>query len=158
MARTPNANTIAVLEAEEEEILAAVVAGDTINVIARRYKVCRRSVYNWIRAGGRERQARFDEARRESAAGLAEEAMEILDAPESAKDPATASMARERAKHRQWLASKYDRATFGEQPAQINVGFNVGALHLEALRQHGSAQLPVADVRLLDDGGDESAN
>jgi hypothetical protein len=36
---------------------------------------------------------------------------------------------------RTWLASKYDRATFGNDAAQVNVQLNMGQLHLDALRR-----------------------
>lgn len=95
-------------------------------------------------------------ARALAADSLVEEAGEILD------DLAGTEMTREevalaktRADHRTWLASKWNRPVYGADQAQVNVALNLPGLHLEALRLRAQSVplLPLAgpDVEVVSD-------
>lgn len=79
------------------------------------------------------RRALLVQSRKDSAPALAEKAVEILDEADNDRD--AINLAKAQADIRTWLASKYDRQTFGNDAAQVNVQLNLGQLHLDALRQ-----------------------
>jgi hypothetical protein len=80
--------------------------------------------------GGREMLA---QARAEAAHALAEESVELAD--DVSEDKQAIAKAKLQSDNRQWLASKWNRKAYG-QDAQIAVNtYNLGALHIDALRQ-----------------------
>ena len=80
----------------------------------------------------------YARARAASAASMADDAQALLDKAQ----PGDIAVAREQAKIRQWLAGKYDRTTYGDAAAQVNVQVNLGAQHLDALRVRTVQPLP----------------
>jgi hypothetical protein len=119
----------------------------------------RQSLYKWLHRTP-ERWARFQVARRESAAALLEEGLEILDDPENQTDNARVSAAKNRAHFRSMLAGFYNREEYGEGPKH-QVQVNIGTLHLDALRAKGGPPprslpapvpaLPPVDAEIVED-------
>lgn len=144
--------TMASLEAaDEDEIMGLIADGQTIGSLGKRYGVSRRTFYNWINAGGKERRAKIEAAKKEAAESHVDKAEEIL----LAADPATIQVAKEQANHFRWKATKLDRDTWGEKPANLNVSLDIGSLHLDALRQAASLprlNVPTIEAELVDDG------
>lgn len=161
-ARKPRGTSAALDETGEADVFTRVADGDTMAAIAADHGITRQTVYAWIKAGGPERQAAFDAARRVSAEVAVEEAQQILDDAENVDTAAKASIARARSDFRRWLASVRDRSTYGEKGVQVNVGINLGALHLDALRARGSASAlaseseagPIIDAELIEEDDD----
>jgi hypothetical protein len=80
-----------------------------------------------------ERIRAFREAKKLAATLYAEEAMSIADHVPADRDEI--SKARERINVRRWMASAWDRETFGEEKGDVNVNvLNLADLHLDALR------------------------
>lgn len=65
---------------------------------------------------------------------LVEEGQEILDELDGEPSKERIAAAKARAEYRQWRASKYDRAKYGADVAQVNVAVSLPGQHLEALR------------------------
>jgi hypothetical protein len=101
--------------------------GPTITGLARWLGVSRAMLYSWV-TGTEERKRALTLARKDSASTMADEALHILDTAGSLDS----SRANSRAQLRKWLASVYDRATFGQQPAGPVVAISVGSMHLQA--------------------------
>lgn len=98
----------------------------TVLSLSRHLGVSRPMVYDWL-TGTPERKRALALAREDSAATLADQALELLDNATIAE----ASLANSRANFRKWLASVYDRAGFGQQTAPA-VAINVAHMHLAA--------------------------
>lgn len=62
---------------------------------------------------------------------MVEESLQIVDA--EALTSVDVSRAASRAKSRQWIAGKYNRAAYGES-REPTVSISIGSLHLDALR------------------------
>jgi transposase-like protein len=98
-------------------ILDRLRSGETVKAIADTYGVSRGMIYLWKKMGGESRADAWEEARKDSAEALLEDAGEILDdlavpgENGEAPDPSNAqvSVARERAGHRRYLAEKFNR-------------------------------------------------
>jgi hypothetical protein len=138
-------------EAGEDAIFDAIATGEPLGKIAKKYGLCRDSVYNWIKAGGPAREERWNEAKVRSADALAEQAGEVLDEAVDVTTSAGASIARARSDYRRWLA-QVRSAEYRDQPA-VAV-FNLGELHLDALRTIKSlnrAPGPVQDAEVIED-------
>lgn len=135
---------------DEEDVFERLAGGEPTSSIATSYGLSVRSLFRWRKNGGEERQGRWDEAMRESASALVEQAGEILDDLEgsstSGLTPAMVALAGKRADHRRWMAERRDPEAFGDKAPTIT--FNVGALHLDALRQVGSMNRPPARALL----------
>jgi hypothetical protein len=128
----------------EDPILERVEAGETLKEIGLDYGVSRSTMYRWT-AVTDERKARYQDARKIAAGALVEEAIEILDEA-SIDSKAGVQKAKAQADIRRWVAGRYDKETFGDDPKGPTVQVNIGALHLDALRQHASpASLPVQE-------------
>lgn len=83
---------------------------------------------------GREHaESELRSARSRASHSLAEEALDLVDAP--ATDSVAVQRARNRAHSRYWLAERYNPERFG-QSKQTNVSISLGVLHLDALRAH----------------------
>jgi Bacteriophage Sf6, terminase small subunit-like len=76
---------------------------------------------------------RVREARKVGATALADQALEIADRPASSTAEVQAN--RLAVDTRRWIASSFDRATFGDAPPKVEVAVSFGQLHLDALRQ-----------------------
>lgn len=74
------------------------------------------------------------DARSEGSHGMAESAVEIIDTP--AENKVEAAQRKTQAEIRLRLAGFWNRAEYGEQKGpQVNVNFDMGQMHLDALRQ-----------------------
>jgi transcriptional regulator with XRE-family HTH domain len=131
--------------------------GKTHKQIADVLGCMRSSVTRWLNATQERKQAHAD-SRVHASEGLAESALEIADdlAGASKEEIAAAKLQIET---RQWLAAVWNRDRYGKDTAAVQI--NIGSLHLEALRQAGSAA-PVlvspsapslSDARLVDPSG-----
>ena len=92
---------------------------------------------------GPEADRRLNEARKQGAHAMVEEAREIVDNAPVQRD--AINHAKMRADARTWLASRFNREAFGEQ-RNVQVSVSPGQLHLQAL-QHRAAR--EAEARLL---------
>ncbi len=135
-------------------VCARVESGTTTKALCRELtaKIGRDLTYDQLRRFltaryGSERVAgALDTARTRASHCLAEEALEIVDAP--AYDSVTVQQARAKANQRNWLASRYNPEQYGQQRtgANVSVQLNVSTLHLEALQRADSQALPVTDT------------
>jgi hypothetical protein len=80
-----------------------------------------------------EGRAMLAQARKIAASALAEETVDILENADETKEALT--KAKLRAENNRWLASKYDRETYGESAPQVALSFDIGQLHIDAMRQ-----------------------
>ena len=128
----------------EAVIFDRIADGETITAICRTYSVSRRMIYNWIHAGGEDREHGWKLAKELSAEAHAEKAGEVLeDVAGGIITTADVSLAGKRSAYHQWLAGKRNRKEFGEDAGKVNVQVNVLAdLHLDALRKAGSMTSP----------------
>ena len=76
-------------------------------------------------------EARLKASRARASHSMAEQAIQLVDAP--ADSNVDVSRAASRARTRQWLAEKWNRAEYGQQ-RDVSVSISVGSLHLDALR------------------------
>ncbi len=133
-----------------------VADGYSLRDIAAEHLDCSRwLLMRWIHADP-DREACYQEAKREGAAALVEEGKTLLD---TADEHSTAAVqkARFRADYRKWSAGVLDRQSFGppDHRTSLNV-LNIQELHLAALQASGGpdAQFPEAptDVPHLEPG------
>lgn len=82
-------------------------------------------------------KAAYLEARKAASHVWADEAKQIADDVDEDRD--AIAKARLQIDQRNLLASKYNRETFGNDAAQVNVQINMGQLHLDALRRRAVA-------------------
>lgn len=147
------------IEAEggDAVVFQEIAAGKTIREVmaARGYE--RDQWYCWIQAGGEARRAAWEQAKLASADALVEQAGEILDQAAEVTNSARATIAKERAAYRRWLASCRDQEAYGDRAGGAQVVLNIGQLHLDALRRCGSMSLrpkaPPLDAEIIG-GGD----
>jgi len=138
-------------EGGDEVVLSRVAAGERIKDIMADYGLSRTMFYQWVHANP-EREQAYVIAQRLKAETLVEEAQAILDDKEPVLTSAEVKVRQDRARFRQWLASKLDRETYGEQPAvQVGVTVNAGAQHLDALRHHGRMPIEEAEYSVEED-------
>lgn len=124
----------------DEIIFRRIASGELVTDIMESYGYSRDMMYQWINQGGEARRQAFEDAKRQSAEALAEQAGRIIDAAADATSTAAVMVARERMGYRKWLAGIRDRETFGER-AGAEIQVNIGQLHLDALRARGSVRL-----------------
>jgi hypothetical protein len=125
----------------EDVVCALVAAGEPMTEIARQLSKTAEinlsvNVLSGWMASDPKRKAALAQARKDSAPILVEQAMELIDGADEDRD--AIAKAKAQADMRQWMASKYDRATFGNDAAQVNLQFNMGQLHLDALRSRAA--------------------
>ena len=133
--------------------------GNSLSTIAAEHLECSRwSLSRWVHEDP-DREAYYDEARREGAAAMVEEGKNLLD---TADEQSTAGVqkARFRADFRKWYAGVVDRQSFGPPDRRTSVNIlSIEHLHLSALQALGGPDaqelLPEesADVRRLEPGG-----
>lgn len=88
-------------------------------------------------------ESALSRARARGAHALAENALELVDAP--AGDQTEVSRAASRARVRHWTAERWNRGEFaGQQAASVSI--SIGTLHLDALRAPKSIALPSEPV------------
>lgn len=133
-----------------------VANGETLTAIAPDYDVSRPYLRDVLTEGD-VRLDLFLSAQRSAAFALAEQGMQIIDNASTISREDIAK-AKERAHYRQWLASKLDRETFGDQPlVQINDQRSFGSMFLEALKApapkqqlpSGPPALPVLEAHVI---------
>lgn len=124
---------------------------EDLEEIARFYGASLRTVNEWRKAT-QERQDAWSEALEVSSHALAAEGKRIMDhlhakhsgldaqnRPKERLESAWVAMESKRSDQRMKLAAARNPAAYGERPqVQINQQFNLGALHLEALKAAGS--------------------
>lgn len=108
-------------------LLAQVAEGRTLTQLAQDLGVSRQILSGFLNSDQHREGLRF--ARAQAADILAEDSVSISDAA----TPQDVQVAKLRTDIRRWLASKWYRELYGEQPA-ANVNINLGQLHLDALR------------------------
>ena len=150
-----------------EYIIGRIANGETLLGITRDLKTSRYTVWRYINLTS-ERAERYAKARRDGAAALAEEAIEIADGADD-MHPAGVQKAKLQVDSRKWLAGVHDREGYGEQPKAAGQQINIGVMHLHALQAHGGpdaqASLPrpkqiITDAEIVedDDGQVEQAS
>lgn len=80
-----------------------------------------------------EGRAMLAQARELAAHELAEETVDILDRAD--EDKSALMKAKLRAENNRWLASKWNRKDYGETPPTVALSFDIGQLHIDAMRQ-----------------------
>ncbi len=142
-------------EGGDSVVLDRVADGVALTQIAKDLGVGRETLRRWCNKTPARKQAYLD-AKSAAAGALVEEAGQILDDASVESGPHI-QKARSRAEHRRWLASKRDRAQYGEDAKlQIGVALDLSGLHLSALREVGhmpqGEEIPVAESELLSEG------
>ena len=148
-------------------IISRIANGATLLAITRELRVSRYLMWRYINLTS-ERAERYAKARRDGAAALAEEAIEIADGADD-MHPAGVQKAKLQVDSRKWLAGVHDREGYGEQPKAAGQQINIGVMHLHALQAHGGpdaqASLPrpkqiITDAEIVedDDGHQEQAS
>lgn len=133
-----------------------IADGHSLRDIAAEHFNCSRwALHRWIHKDP-DREARYQEAKREGAAAMVEEGKALLD---DANEQSTAGVqkARFRADYRKWYAGVVDRKSFGPPDHRAPVNISVEHLHLGALQATGgpdAQKLPEgsADVPRLEPG------
>jgi transposase-like protein len=124
---------------ENEAIYAVahwLMDGKTVKALGTHLKVSSGLLYSWINRT-EDRKNAVDEARKICAHVLVDEAGEILD---SATNPSI-SVDRERARFKQWLASRFNRPAYGEDKAPP-IAIHFGDLHIAAMERASQLGLP----------------
>ncbi len=115
-------------------------SGERISEIMDGYGLSRGMWYNWLKAGGADRKAAYEEAKTDSADAYADKAEDTLVDERLAIAPTNAevSLANSKSKFYQWLAGKRNRAAYGDDAlVALNVTQNIGSMHLSALLEGG---------------------
>lgn len=121
----------------EERIFDLLLSGATMSDVAREVDCSRGLLYQWMHLD-EERWESYQESRRLGAYSMTDEALEILDG----SNAESIQVDRERAKMRQWMAERANRADFGKEP-KTQVTLNLGAIHLTAIK-NTSAEIAAA--------------
>lgn len=113
-----------------EDCIARIACGDSVRALAAENDIPVTTFWRWLM---QEYGAEVAAARKAVAALLADQILDAADRVEAGElNPKAAQAA---ASIRQWLASRYDRDTFGDKSrVDLNVS-SVQQMHLEALRQ-----------------------
>jgi len=113
-------------------IFDAVSSGRSLKAIAAALGVSRPVLSAWCNAAVRRESYR--QARQAAADALVEEGLAIAD---GVRDPSEVPGAKLRSDFRKWMAARMNADSWGEQRG-ASIEINLGALHLEALRNHSS--------------------
>ena len=97
-------------------IISRIANGATLLAITRELRVSRYLMWRYINLTS-ERAERYTKARRDGAAALAEEAIEIADGADD-MHPAGVQKDKLQVDSRKWLAGVHDREGYGEAPRQ----------------------------------------
>ena len=111
-----------------EVIAERVASGETLAAIADELGCRRENLVRWLYSD-EDRATLIREARARAADALVEQTIAIADTA----SPAEAQLARLRIDTRQWIASRWNRAEYGQDKTPA-VQINLGSLHLDALR------------------------
>ncbi len=135
-----------------------IADGHSLRELAADFDCSRWLLQRWLREDP-DREACYEEAKREGAAAMVEEGKELLDTADE-KSTAGVQKARFRAEYRKWYAGVLDRQSFGppDRRTSININ-NIEHLHLAALQAQGGPDVQLADVPadvpLLESGDSE---
>lgn len=107
---------------------------------------------------GAEVTRRMNDARVEGAHAMVEDAAEIVDNARADKD--SIALAKLRSDSKNFLASRWNRAAYGEPKAGIALQVNLGSAFLDSLRRANQAQLDSrrSPAFRSDSGAEESAH
>lgn len=112
------------------DCIARIACGDSIRALAAENDIPINTFWHWIT---KEHGGEVAAARKVVAAQLADQMKESADRVEDGElNPKAAQTA---ASIRQWLASRYDRETFGDKSSVDVTHKGISGLHLEAIRQ-----------------------
>jgi transposase-like protein len=125
------------LEGYAEFIFDELDKGETQSAIAREIGVMQSSLSRWLNAN-QERKQSLAESRAHASHRLAEETLAIADEAANAGSAHEVAAAKLRIETRRHLAGVWNREQYGEQQ-RGQVVVNIGALHLDALRQASQA-------------------
>ena len=146
-------------EGGDDVILDRIATGEKMRLIAADYDCSPRLIYQW-RDRSKERKAAWLDARKIAAHGMAEEAIDIVDEAKPTTS-AEATMIKERAGNRKWLAELWNREEYGAGKQVLDVNLNVGDLHLAALTAGGAhptpqieQEIPEAEIEILPSDGE----
>jgi len=134
-------------------IFERIAAGEALSKIAKDYDCSRHTMYKLLHKKDA-LWTLFQEARRESAMALAEEATDIVDdlASRVGVTREDVALGKLRVEQRRWLAQAYDRETFGIQQPAPQQQLSIGELYLSVLqapptpKQIPSAPIPDAEI------------
>lgn len=137
----------------ESWVFDMIADGMTMRAIAERmsedlgFEFSRGLLYQWInhKPHKERRKKLVDEARKDSAERIAEDAGEILDDLSEKKSLSSADvqLGAQRSKYRQWLAGM--RNSDYSPKSGVEVNLSIGELHLEALRNHSAAAVSAGE-------------
>ena len=113
----------------EDELFDRVASGERISSIIAQLRVSEGAFYAWTETTP-ERAEQFSRARARAAHALAEQGLEIVDSATVVE----ANLANVRARYRQWLASKWNQQTYGDNKNQVTVQLSINTAHLQANR------------------------
>jgi hypothetical protein len=113
----------------EDELFDRVASGERISSIIAQLRVSEGAFYAWTETTP-ERAEQFSRARARAAHALAEQGLEIVDNATVVE----ANLANVRARYRQWLASKWNQQTYGDNKNQVTVQLSINTAHLQANR------------------------
>lgn len=132
----------------EEGVIEGIMEGKSLLSICRTWGVSRGMMYWWLHRDD-ERWKAFEEARRLGAYAMADD---IHDLEEGMTDTSV-FVDRERVRIKQWLAERANRAAFGKDSGNVQIGVVISAsdLHLQAHEASRVEALPVGEAVSLDD-------
>lgn len=99
---------------------------------------------------GRIYDSALSEARRASAPAHVDKGLDLLDTADTTREALAKS--KQQADFRRWLASKYDRKTYGDD-AKLSLNVNIESMHVDSLRRI-SNPTQLAEMRAQLVGGD----
>lgn len=136
----------------DEAIFGRYRAGESPEEIMASYGLSRTMFYQWVHKSD-EREAEWDRSKKDRGHTMVDQALEIVDDPALATAPTSAEVqrAKMRSDFRMKLASKLNRAEFGDD-ALVNIHNQIttGDLHLDALLKHGLAAKATGEIREAD--------
>lgn len=133
----------------DDVVFSWVRDGKTIRWIGQQMGCSRDYVYTWLdwKEG---RRAAFAKARKDSAPSLLEDGYELLEdaAGDALLTPSQASLIKEQAGFKKFMAGAFERGSISEKANEVNVNLSFGSLHLEALKAAGRMQIapPVQEL------------
>lgn len=145
----------------EDEIFERIASGESPERLSKALGTSRRMLYHWLeRDETGERRKRWDAAMKASAEAHVERSHNLLRKTVRKGSAVTAphvTAVNSLVNFERWLAGVKNPEKYGEKTAGVSVNVNLGALHLDALRQAGSmaqdrAIGPVVDAELVEDG------
>lgn len=114
--------------------------GETLTAVARTYGVGRSLLWKYLKKEPA-RYAKYQQAQRDSAAGMVDKGWDLLDnaaiCAKTAANTAHVQAIRNQAEYLKWQAGVMDRTTYGTPDKQPQVTISIEHLHLAALQASG---------------------